>query len=138
MVEHASTWFDLSDPSPYMLRTVQVHKTQRVNLPAEEPHGFAERLSLPRSGIPACTHVDQSARVQTVDNLSNPSFYQLLDSFYQRSGCPVLLNTSFNRAGEPIVRSPADALLCFVAAGIDILALEGCLISLDDAKMVVG
>ena len=90
--------------------------------------GFAERLAAVRSTIPACTHVDGSARVQTVDRNTSPDFHTLLRAFQSRTGCPVLLNTSFNRRDEPIVRSPADALRCFLDTDLDILVLEDCVV----------
>jgi len=83
-----------------------------------------ERVQVPRSQIPACTHVDGSARVQTVHAETNPTFHRLISAFEARTGCPVLLNTSFNRAGDPIVCTPDDALDAARAAGVDVLVLE--------------
>lgn len=126
--EHASDWFQLDRPSPYMLVTAPLREDRRrpVELPADA--GFAERLEAERSEIPACTHVDHSARVQTVSREVDPDFHLLLSEFHGVSGCPVLVNTSFNRAGEPVVLTPADALRCFVATGLDLLVLEGCVV----------
>lgn len=129
LAEEATAWFDLDKALPYMLMTTPVHGDQlRSPETATYALGFTDRLSAVRSTIPACTHVDYSARVQTVDQATNPEFHGLLSAFHRRTGCPVLVNTSFNRDGEPIVCSPADALRCFHAAGLDLLALEGCLI----------
>ena len=117
----AADWFDLDRPSPYMLRTVPVQSFR----PPPSPGGsFAERLSSVASDLPACTHVDGSARVQTVDAADHEALSVLLEEFDRLTGCPVLLNTSFNRADEPVVRTPADALRCAVAAGLDLLVLE--------------
>lgn len=126
--EHASEWFDVDGPSPYMLFTAPVATAKRIACSEPESDGgFAARLAQVRSEIPACTHVDHSSRVQTVDD-TNPEFRALLEAFHRLTDCPVLLNTSFNRAGEPIVRSPADALRCFEEADLDVLVIERCLI----------
>jgi carbamoyltransferase len=119
---------------PYMTVTASVHERRRVAEPepAARPGGgapsFAERLGTVRSEIPAVTHVDGSARVQTVDRARNPAFWHLLTAFHERTGCPVLINTSFNRAGEPVVRSPADALRCFLGTDLDLLVIERCVV----------
>jgi carbamoyltransferase len=125
--EFATDWFRLHQPSPYMLQVCQVapHRLLEVD---HEPTDPMERVQVPRSEIPACTHVDGSARVQTVDRERSPAFYELLEAFGRRTGCPVLLNTSFNRADEPVVRTPADALRCAALAGLDLLVLERCLV----------
>ena len=86
------------------------------------------RVNIPRSQVPAVTHVDYSARIQTVDSVRNPSLHGLLDAFYSRTGCPVLVNTSFNVRGEPIVCTPADAFQCFLATDMDVLVLENCVL----------
>ena len=94
-----------------------------VDAPGPDPD-LARRLTAVRSPLPAVTHVDGSARVQTVDAATEPRFAALLRAFDRRTGCPVLVNTSFNRAGEPIVRSPAEALRCARAAGLDLLVID--------------
>jgi carbamoyltransferase len=94
---------------------------------ADGARGLA-KLHVPRSTIPAVTHVDDSARVQTVDAVRNPRFHQLLTAFHRKTGCPVIINTSFNVRGEPIVGTPADAYRCFMATNMDALALERCLL----------
>ncbi len=124
LADAAPDWFSVDGPSPYMLLTVPV----RSAVPVDVAGTFAERLGAVRSDLPACTHVDGSARVQTVDRERSPAFYELVEAFGRRTGCPVLLNTSFNRADEPVVRSPADALRCAALAGLDLLVLERCLV----------
>jgi carbamoyltransferase len=127
--EHAAAWFDLDRPFPYMLFTTQV-ATDRMCDVGDEPQDFVERVQVPRSQVPACTHVDGSARVQTVHRETSPVFHQLLSAFHDLTGCPVLLNTSFNRAGEPIVCTPDDALASARDAGLDLLVIEDQLIEL--------
>ena len=123
MWEHATDWFELDQPSPYMLQVCQVAPHRLLDV-ADEPTDPVERVQVPRSEIPACTHVDGSARVQTVHQGTNPLFHQLLTAFHDATGCPVLLNTSFNRAGDPIVCTPEDALDAARAAGLDLLVLQ--------------
>lgn len=130
--EHLAEWFDLDRPSPYMLFTAGVRPRSVADEPtarrgASDAASFAQRLAEVRSDIPACTHVDGSARVQTVGP-DNPELRSVLEAFHRRSGCPVLLNTSFNSGGDPIVRTPADALECFRRTGLDVLAIERCVI----------
>lgn len=122
MAERCDDWFDLPAPSSYMLFTGGVLGSR-----PEEPEpgdSFAARLNRPRSPLPACTHVDGSARIQTVGAEDHPAFHQLLSAFDDLTGVPVLLNTSFNVRDEPIVRTPADAYRCFRRAGLDLLVLE--------------
>ena len=125
--ERAAEWFDLDRTSPYMLFTAQVAASRRVEV-AEEPTDLVDRVRVPRSQIPACTHIDGSARVQTVDRHTHTAFHALITSFFDLTGCPVLLNTSFNVGGEPIVCNPEDALATARAAGLDLLVLEDCVI----------
>jgi carbamoyltransferase len=123
--ERAAEYFDLEVDSPYMLLIVQVADRQLKPVPPEQS-GLTglERLALDRSTIPAVTHVDRSARVQTVDAGTNPRFYQLLRAFDALTGCPVVANTSFNVRGEPIVCTPDDAYRCFMRTEMDLLVLE--------------
>ena len=115
----------LEATSPYMLLVAQVEKRVRVAPPEGAEHAWGiERLKIPRSEIPAVTHVDYSARVQTVERETNPFFYDVIKEFDQLTGCPVVVNTSFNVRGEPIVCWPQDAYLCFMRTGIDYLVLE--------------
>ena len=124
-IEHAGEYFDLDAPSPYMLRVGNVNPNHRMNSAEEkeEPQGL-DRLRKQRSDIPAVTHVDYSARVQTVDAQHHPRLHRLLDRFRLKTGCPVLVNTSFNIRGEPIVCTPEDAYACFIHTEMDALVLE--------------
>ncbi len=122
--EEASGWFDLDTESPYMLLVADVKKErQRAMTEAQRRLFGIDKLNVPRSDIPAVTHVDYSARVQTVRKETNPLFYRLLQAFFERTGCPVLVNTSFNVRGEPIVCSPADAFKCFMGTELDKLVI---------------
>ncbi|MGX1127974.1 carbamoyltransferase [Streptomyces glaucescens] len=124
LAEDAKDWFDLAHESPYMLLTAQVAAARRraCETPAEAVRGL-DLLRVPRSTIPAVTHVDGSSRVQTVTAEHNPRFHALLTAFRDRTGCPVLVNTSFNVRGEPIVRTPQEAYACFMRTRIDLLVL---------------
>jgi carbamoyltransferase len=128
--ERLTDYFDLQTNSPYMLLVAPVQERRRTALrsPADDPWGI-DLLKLSRSDIPAVTHVDYSARVQTVHGDTNPRFYRLLKFFEMKTGCPLLINTSFNVRGEPIVCSPEDAYRCFMRTEMDILVLENCLLS---------
>jgi carbamoyltransferase len=132
--ETAARYFHLDRPSPYMLLVAQVHEDIQTQ-PDESLHGLAQ-LHQVRSSIPAVTHVDYSARVQTVSEQSNPEFYQLLSAFERKTGCSVLVNTSFNVRGEPIVCTPEDAFRCFMGTDMDCLVLGNVLLSKDAQKNV--
>ena len=128
--ECVSDWFEIDRPSPYMLLVAQVKKEKCLSMTQEQQQLFGiEKLNIPRSEIPAITHVDYSARIQTVHNETNPRFHKLLDAFEAASGCPVLVNTSFNVRGEPIVCTPEDAYRCFMRTEMDYLVLENCLLA---------
>ena len=115
--------------SPYMLMVADVHADRRQDMTAEEDALFGiEKLNVVRSEIPAVTHVDGSARVQTVHADSNPIYHALLTAFHARTGCPLLVNTSFNIRGEPIVCLPEDAFRCFMGTELDILAIGNCVL----------
>jgi carbamoyltransferase len=127
LIEKLADYFETTDESPYMLRVVGLKKTLRRDV---DHRGFRDSdanmmtlLNQPRSTLPAITHVDYSARVQTVDRERHPELHRVLTAFEARTGCAVLVNTSFNQRGEPIVCSPADAIACFLATGIDMLAI---------------
>jgi len=126
--EHASEYFDLDRPSPYMLLVASVSAAHLRPLPpeAEGLQGLA-RLDVARSDVPAITHVDGTARIQTVGPQPNPRFHALLRAWHERTGCPVLINTSFNLRGEPVVCTPEDAWRCFAATDIDALIVGDCL-----------
>jgi len=123
--EHVAEWFELSGESPYMLLVADVKTDRRLPVPAEaEKLWGIEKLNVPRSTVPAITHVDYSARIQTVRRETNPLYYDILAAFNRRTGCPVIVNTSFNVRGEPIVCSPEDAYRCFMRTNMDVLVLE--------------
>ena len=130
LAERAGEYFDLDVESPYMLVTAAVRERHRVRMrrDSDEASGFA-RLHQVRSDVPAVTHVDWSARVQTVDAERSPRFHALIRAFERLTGCPMLVNTSFNVRGEPIVCSPADAYRCFMRTGMDALVLGPFLLS---------
>jgi len=122
--EHLAEWFELDADSPYMLLVAAVRADQRIPMTTEQQKLFGiEKLNVPRSSIPAVTHVDYSARIQTVHRETNPTYHALLSRFHQLTGCPVLVNTSFNVRGEPIVCTPRDAYLCFMRTEMDHLVL---------------
>ncbi len=131
--EDVAAWFDLDADSPYMLLVDGVKDERRRAMSAEEEQLFGiEKLNVPRSEIPAVTHVDYSARIQTVHRDTNPRFHDLLQSFKDRTGCPVLVNTSFNVRGEPIVCTPEDAFRCFMGTEIEVLAIGDCFLRKED------
>ena len=120
--EKVSEWFELQDESPYMLLVADVDKKHRVASANGSLKGLAQ-LKEARSSIPAVTHVDDSARVQTVDSKRHGIYYDLVRQFHDRTGCPVIINTSFNVRGEPIVCSPEDAFRCFMGTEMDYLVM---------------
>jgi carbamoyltransferase len=127
--EDVSNWFDIDVDSPYMLLVANIHESQKIAMTAEQEALFGiDKLNVKRSSIPAVTHVDYSARVQTVDKKTNPRYYDLLSKFKEITGCSVLVNTSFNVRGEPIVESPEDAFRCLMGTEIDILAIGNCIV----------
>ena len=127
--EDVADWFELNEDSPYMLLVADVVERRRRAMTNEEQALFGiDKLNVCRSDIPAVTHVDYSARVQTVHEDTNPRFHALLAAFKQRTGCPVLVNTSFNIRGEPIVCTPEDAFRCFMGSDIEVLAIGNCLL----------
>jgi carbamoyltransferase len=125
--EDVSDWFELDDESPYMLLVADVAKQHRREMTSKEHALFGiDKLNVPRSSIPAVTHVDYSARIQTVHADTNPRYHALLSAFKARTGCPVIVNTSFNVRGEPIVATPEDAFRCFMGTEIETLAAGNC------------
>ena len=123
--EDVDEWFDLKNPSPYMLLVADIKKSLRIKMTEKEEKLFGiEKLNIKKSKIPAVTHVDYSSRVQTVHHETNPRYYKLLKKFKQITGCPILVNTSFNIRGEPIVCTIDDAFKCFMGTNLDILVLE--------------
>jgi len=130
--EASADYFDLEDASPYMLIVAPVDGKRQLpfDLAAlrEETQDLTDIVSKPRSDIPAVTHVDYSARVQTVDSVDKPDYHAVIKAFQKRTGCGLVVNTSFNVRGEPIVGTPDDAYACFMATNIDLLVLEDCLL----------
>ena len=123
--EDVSDWFDLDSDSPYMLLVADVKKDKQIKMTENDESLFGiEKLNVKRSSIPAITHVDYSARIQTVHEETNPKYYQLIKEFKKITNCPVLVNTSFNVRGEPIVCSVEDAFNCFMGTNLDILVIE--------------
>jgi carbamoyltransferase len=133
LVEDVSEYFDLDRESPYMLLVAEVRKKLRTAVTSDQRKlmkdpDLRKRVNLKRSTIPAVTHVDMSARVQTVDEPRHGRFYRLIKEFKRQTGCSVIINTSFNIRGEPIVCTPQDAYRCFVATEMDVLVLENCVL----------
>jgi len=127
--EDVGDWFELDDDCPYMLIVADVAQARRIKNGGDDERLFGiAKLNVPRSEIPAVTHVDYSARVQTVHRETNPRYHALLSAFKAKTGCPVLVNTSFNVRGEPIACSPEDAFRCFMGTEIDMLAIGDCLL----------
>lgn len=135
--ERVSEYFEMDIDSPYMLLVAPVvEKRRRAVRPDQQQLWGIDLLNVPKSDIPAVTHVDYSARVQTVSPDTNPRYYQLLQAFEEQTGCAVLINTSFNVRGEPIVCTPEDAYRCFMRTEMDVLVLENCLVLKEHQKPV--
>ncbi len=133
LVEDVSEYFDLDRPSPYMLLVAPVREERRVAMTEEQARLFGiSKLNVPRSDIPAVTHVDYSARVQTVDARDHPQYRRLIEAFKERTGYGIIVNTSFNVRGEPIVCTPEDAYLCFMRTEMDVLVLQDCILMKSD------
>ena len=122
-----SNWFEMDYNSPYMLLVANVKKDKCIKMSKEQESLFGiDKLNIKRSIIPAVTHVDYTARVQTVHKDTNPKYHALISKFNDKTGCPVLVNTSFNVRGEPIVCTPEDAFRCFMGTELDVLVIENC------------
>jgi len=131
--ESVADWFELDQDSPYMLLVANVVSGKRRALSLEQEQLFGiEKLKVPRSDIPAVTHVDYSARIQTVHRDTNPRYHALLGRFRDQTGCPVIVNTSFNVRGEPIACTPEDAFRCFMGTEIEALAIGNCFLRKED------
>jgi carbamoyltransferase len=127
--EDVGDWFELDSDSPYMLIVADVQKDKRRAMTEQEQALFGiDKLNVARSTIPAVTHVDFSGRIQTVDADRNPLFHRLITKFKTKTGCPVLINTSFNVRGEPIVCTPEDAFRCFMGNELDLLVVGNCIL----------
>ena len=134
--ENVSEWFDINCDSPYMLTVANVspEKCLKMNKDEEQLFGI-EKLNIKRSEIPAVTHVDYSARIQTVNKDTNLKYHKLISEFNKKTGCPIVVNTSFNVRGEPIVHSPEDAFKCFMGTEIDVLAIGNCFLKKEKQNM---
>ncbi len=132
--EHLKEWFDIKVNSPYMLLTAQVQKNKQIKTKYTQTNPMTQELSISRSLIPAVTHIDYSARVQSVEEKTNQRYYKLLKSFFNKTDCPILINTSFNVRGEPIVCSPQDSYRCFMRTQMDVLVLENIILYKDEQK----
>ncbi len=131
--EDVNEWFELENDSPYMLLVSEIKKDKQIKMKAEDKKLFGiEKLNIKRSSIPAITHVDYSARIQTVHRQTNPKYYDLISEFKKNTNCPVLVNTSFNVRGEPIVCSVVDAFNCFMGTNLDILVIEDFILFKDE------
>jgi carbamoyltransferase len=122
--EKLTEWFELNENSPYMLLVDYVKNEKRTEMSNADKTLFGiDKLNISRSDVPAVTHVDYSSRIQTVHKETNPTYHALLTEFHKMSGCPIVVNTSFNVRGEPIVCTPLDAFKCFMGTEMDILAI---------------
>jgi carbamoyltransferase len=134
LAEDVNKYFDLDEESPYMLIVAPVKKEIRKQLNDDQKKimtndaDLRKRVNIPRSEVPAITHIDYSARVQTVDKERHGKYYDVIKSFKKKTGCPVIINTSFNIRGEPIVCTPEDAYRCFMNTEMDVLVLENCIL----------
>lgn len=138
LLEEASHWFKLDTASPYMLLVAPVQEGKKSTdvKDCQSKQGF-EKLKVCRSQIPAVTHVDYSARIQTIKREDNPLYYDLINNFYRKTGCPVIINTSFNVRGEPLVCTPEDALRCFMRTEIDFLVMGNFILDKNEQKPAV-
>ena len=131
--EDLSKWFDMSVDSPYMLLVANINFDKKIEMTDDQKKLFGiEKLNIKRSKIPAVTHVDYSSRIQTVTKITNSPYYDLISKFKEKTGCPVIVNTSFNVRGEPIVNTPTDAFNCFMGTELDYLVIGNCI--LDKSK----
>jgi len=134
--ENVAEWFQLDKDSPYMLLVAEVAKDKQLEMTEEQRKLFGiDKLNVPRSKIPAITHVDYSARIQTVHKETNPKYHALISQFKELTGCPVIVNTSFNVRGEPIVCTPEDAFNCLMGTGIEFLAVGNCILEKKNQDM---
>ena len=123
--ENVNEWFEFTDDSPYMMKVAKVKNEKRNKIRLSDKNLFGiDKLNVVRSKVPAITHVDYSARIQTVHLETNPKYYKLIKKFKKLSDCPILINTSFNVRGEPIVCTPKDAFKCFMGTDLDVLVIE--------------
>ena len=122
--EDVNGWFQINIDSPYMLLVANINNSKKIEMSEKDKNLFGiDKLNVQRSEIPAVTHVDYSARVQTVNEKTNPIYYKLIKKFKEKTSCPVIVNTSFNVRGEPIVNTPKDAFDCFMGTELDTLVI---------------
>ena len=134
--EDLSSWFEMNVDSPYMLLVANINSEKKIEMTNEQKKLFGiEKLNIKRSEIPAVTHVDYSARIQTVSQNTNKCYYDLISKFKEKTGCPVIVNTSFNVRGEPIVNTPTDAFNCFMGTELDILVVGNCFLEKKKQKI---
>jgi carbamoyltransferase len=126
--EKVSEYFNLDRASPYMLLVADVKEEKRLPQPSNDGLSMLERLKVKRSDIPAVTHLDYSARLQSVNKLDKPDYHAVISEFEKLTGCAVIVNTSFNVRGEPIICTPEDAYRCFMRTEMDILVMEDCIL----------
>ncbi len=135
LYEKVSEFFEIEKASPYMLLVADVKKERRISMTGDEQKKWGiDKLNVVRSDIPAITHVDYSARLQTVHKETNPKYHKLISKFEEKTGCAVIINTSFNVRGEPIVCTPKDAYKCFMRTDMDYLVLGNYILSKTDQK----
>jgi len=136
--EDVADWFEFDSDSPYMLMVADVVTKRRKAMNLEQQALFGiEKLNVPKSDIPAVTHVDYSARIQTVHQETNPRYYALISAFKEKTGCPVVVNTSFNVRGEPIVGTPEDAFRCFMGTGIEVSSIGNCFLRKEEQDLAL-
>ena len=134
--EDVSDWFDLNIDSPYMLLVANIKDEKTIEMTNEQKILFGiDKLNIKRSEIPAITHVDYSARIQTVHAETNVKYHKLISKFKQKTGCPVIVNTSFNVRGEPIVNTPEDAFNCFMGTELDTLVIGNCFLKKNEQNV---
>ena len=131
--EDLSKWFDLDLDSPYMLLVSDINAEKKIEMTKQQKQLFGiDKLNIKRSEIRAVTHVDYSARIQTVTKNTNKIYFDLITKFKEKTGCPVIVNTSFNVRGEPIVNTPTDAFNCFMGTELDYLVIGNCILNKND------
>tara|TARA_B100000780_G_scaffold46418_1_gene28904 strand:- start:218 stop:2056 length:1839 start_codon:yes stop_codon:yes gene_type:complete len=136
--EHVGEWFEHDTDSPYMLLVADVQQDKRLAMTIEQEALFGiDKLNVPRSSVPAITHVDYSARIQTVHSDTNPRYHAVISKFKEKTGCPIVVNTSFNVRGEPIICSPTDAFKCFMGTDLDVLAVGNYLLIKENQDMTL-
>tara|TARA_Y100000389_G_scaffold194305_1_gene224133 strand:- start:127 stop:639 length:513 start_codon:yes stop_codon:yes gene_type:complete len=134
--EDLSDWFDINVESPYMLLVAKVNSEKQIEMTDEQKKLFGiDKLNIKRSDIPAVTHVDYSARIQTVKIDTSERYYDLISKFKEITGCPAIVNTSFNVRGEPIVNTPADAFNCFMGTELDYLVIGNCILDKNNQNL---